>query len=210
MQQPAQQPAFELIETTIDAIRRAYDAKEISARELVQGYLDRIDAFDRNGPTINSIISVNPAALDEADRLDAAFAASGPVGPLHGVPVVLKDQIDAKGMPTTLGSVLFRDYFPDQDAFIVERLKSAGAIILAKATLGELGGGDTHGSLFGSTKNPYALDRTVGGSSGGPAAAIAANLGRCRGWARSVRLDPAAVGVEQHRWHAANGGARKP
>ena len=177
MQQPARQAAFELIETTIDAIRRAYDAKELSARELVQGYLDRIDAFDRNGPTINSIISVNPAALDEADRLDAALAASGPVGPLHGVPVVLKDQIDAKGMPTTLGSVLFRNYFPDRDAFIVERLKSAGAIILAKATLGELGGGDTHGSLFGSTKNPYALDRTVGGSSGGPAAAIAANLG---------------------------------
>jgi Asp-tRNA(Asn)/Glu-tRNA(Gln) amidotransferase A subunit family amidase len=91
------------------------------------------------------------------------------------VPVVLKDQIDAHGMPTTLGSVLFKDYRPDRDAFVVEKLKAAGAIILGKATLGELGGGDTHGSLFGSTRNPYALKRTVGGSSGGPAAALTAN-----------------------------------
>src|SRR4029434_10260260 len=82
----------------------------------------------------------------------------------------------AKGMPTTLGSVLFKNYYPDRDAFVVEKLKRAGAIILAKATLGELGGGDTHGSLFGSTQNPYALDRTVGGSSGGPAASVAANF----------------------------------
>ena len=83
---------------------------------------------------------------------------------------------DAKGMPTTLGSVLFDDYYPDRDAFVVEKLKKAGAIILGKATLGELGGGDTHGSLFGSTRNPYALDRTVGGSSGGSAASVTANF----------------------------------
>ena len=99
------------------------------------------------------------------------------MGPLHGVPVVLKDQIDVAGMATTMGSVLFKDYFPDRDAFVIERLRRAGAVILAKATLGEMGGGDTHGSLFGSTRNPYALDRTVGGSSGGTAAAITANLG---------------------------------
>ena len=90
--------------------------------------------------------------------------------------MVLKDQVDAKGMPTTLGSVLFKNYYPDKDAFVVERLKNAGAIILAKTTLGELGGGDTHGSLFGSTKNPYALDRTVGGSSGGSGASVSANF----------------------------------
>jgi Asp-tRNA(Asn)/Glu-tRNA(Gln) amidotransferase A subunit family amidase len=144
---------------------------------LVQLYLSRIEALDRGGPGINSIITVHPDALREADRLDAAYRTSGPVGPLHGVPVVLKDQIDAAGTPTTLGSVLFRDFYPERDAFVVEKLKQAGAIVLAKATLGELGQGDAHGSLFGSTRNPYDLERTVGGSSGGPAAAMSANLG---------------------------------
>ncbi len=89
---------------------------------------------------------------------------------------MLKDQIDVAGMPTTLGSVLFRDYYPDRDAFVTTKLKEAGAIVLAKVTLGEMAAGDTHGSLFGSTRNPYALDRTVGGSSGGPAASVAANF----------------------------------
>src|SRR5204862_6057717 len=98
------------------------------------------------------------------------------VSPLHGVPIIIKDQADVKGMPTTLGSVLFKNYYPDRDAFVVEKLKNAGAIILAKATLGELGGGDTHGSLFGSTRNPYDIDRTVGGSSGGSAASVSANF----------------------------------
>ena len=168
---------FRLLEATIDEIQAAYQSGALSARELVQLYLNRIDAYDRNEPNINSIITVNPKALEEADRLDAALKSSGPVGPLHGVPVILKDQIDAQGMPTTLGSVVFKDYFPDRDAFVVERLKEAGAIILAKATLGEMGGGDTHGSLFGSTRNPYDLDRTVGGSSGGPAASVSANFG---------------------------------
>jgi hypothetical protein len=81
--------------------------------------------------------------------------------------VIVKDQADVKGMPTTLGSLLFKDYFPDRDSFVAEKLKQAGAVILGKATLGELGGGDTHGSLFGSTRNPYDTERTVGGSSGG-------------------------------------------
>jgi amidase len=139
-------------------------------------YLDRIETFDKKGPAINAIITINSTALEEAGRLDAAYEASGPVGPLHGIPVVLKDQIDAKGMPTTLGSVLFKNYYPDKDAFVVEKLRGAGAIILGKATLGELGGGDTHGSLFGSTRNPYSLDRTVGGSSGGSGASVSANF----------------------------------
>ncbi|MCC7365112.1 MAG: amidase [Dehalococcoidia bacterium] len=99
-----------------------------------------------------------------------------PAGPLHGIPVILKDQMDAKGMPTTLGSVIFKDYFPDRDAFVTTKLREAGAILLAKATLGELGGGDTHGTLFGSTRNPYDLERTAGGSSGGPGAAVSANF----------------------------------
>jgi Asp-tRNA(Asn)/Glu-tRNA(Gln) amidotransferase A subunit family amidase len=139
-------------------------------------YLARIDAYDKKGPGINSVITLYPRALDEADRLDRAFASSGPVGPLHGIPVLLKDQIDAEGMPTTLGSVLFENYQPGRDSFVTRKLKDAGAIVLGKTTLGELGGGDTHGSLFGSTRNPYALDRTVGGSSGGSGASIAANF----------------------------------
>ena len=175
--QPAKSNAsFRILEATIDDIQSAYNSGQLTARQLVQRYLDRIEEYDQKGPTINAIITLNSEALKEADRLDAAFKASGPVGPLHGIPVIIKDQFDAKGMPTTLGSVLFKDYYPDRDAFVTEKLKKAGAIILAKATLGELGGGDTHGSLFGSTRNPYALDRTVGGSSGGTGASVAANF----------------------------------
>ncbi len=168
---------FHLLETTIEDIQRAYKAGVMSARELTQLYLNRIERYDRAGPKINSIITVAPDALSEADRLDAAMRASGPVGPLHGVPIVLKDQMDAAGTPTTLGSILFKDYFPTRDSFVTERLRKAGAIILAKATLGELGGGDTHGSLFGSTRNAYDPERTVGGSSGGPGVAASANFG---------------------------------
>ena len=167
---------FRLLEATIEDIHGAYRAGQLTARQLVQMYLDRIQAYDQKGPALNAIITINAEAFAEADRLDAALKNSGFVGPLHGIPVILKDQADTAGMPTTLGSVLFRDYYPDRDAFVVEKLKKNGAIILAKATLGELGGGDTHGSLFGSTRNPYALDRTVGGSSGGPAASVAANF----------------------------------
>ena len=168
--------SFNLLEATIDDIHSAYKSGQLSARQLVQMYLDRIEAYDKKGPAINAIITMNSRALQEADRLDAAFKSSGFVGPLHGIPIIIKDQADAKGMPTTLGSVLFQNYYPDRDAFVVEKLKKAGAIILAKSTLGELGGGDTHGSLFGSTHNPYALDRTPGGSSGGSGASVAANF----------------------------------
>jgi amidase len=167
---------FKILEATIDGIHSAYQSGHLTCRQLVQVYLDRIEAFDKKGPTINAIITINSTALDEADRLDTACKASGPVGPLQGIPVILKDQIDTKGMPTTLGSVLFKNYHPDKDAFVVEKLRDSGAIILGKATLGELGGGDTHTSLFGSTRNPYALDRTVGGSSGGSAASVSANF----------------------------------
>src|SRR5947209_14368848 len=167
---------FNILETTIDEVGRAYQSGQLTARQLVQLYLDRIEAYDKKGPTINAIITVNPRALEEANRLDAALKTSRFVDPLHRVPIIIKDQADVKGMPTTLGSVLFKNYYPDRDAFVVEKLKNAGAIILAKATLGELGGGDTHGSLFGSTRNPYDPARTVGGSSGGPGVAVSANF----------------------------------
>ena len=167
---------FPLVEATIADIHAAYRKGTLTARQLVQMYLDRIAAYDKAGPAINSVISLNPKALDEADRLDAAFKTSGPVGPLHGIPVLMKDQADVAGMPTTLGSLLFKDFVPRQDCFVAAKLKSAGVIFLGKATLGELGGGDTHGSLFGSTRNVYDLERTAGGSSGGSGASVSANF----------------------------------
>jgi Asp-tRNA(Asn)/Glu-tRNA(Gln) amidotransferase A subunit family amidase len=167
---------FDLLETTIEEVHAAYKSGQLTSRRLVQLYLDRIEAYEKNGPAINSIITLSGKALEDADRLDAAFKQSGFAGPLHGIPIVLKDQFDAAGFPTTLGSILMKDYYPEKDAFAVAKLRQAGAIILAKTTLGEFGGGDAIGSLFGATKNPYGLDRTSGGSSGGTGAAVAANF----------------------------------
>jgi Asp-tRNA(Asn)/Glu-tRNA(Gln) amidotransferase A subunit family amidase len=167
---------FNVLEATIDYIHGAYRSGSLTCRELVAAYLDRIERFDKGGPAINALITVNSAALKEAERLDAAYKASGPVGSLHGIPVIIKDQADVKGMPTTLGSLVFKNYYPDRDSFVAEKLRQAGAVILGKSTLGELGGGDTHGSLFGSTRNPYDPERTVGGSSGGSAASVSANF----------------------------------
>jgi len=167
---------FPIVEATIDQVHAAYKSGKLSSRQLVQGYLDRIHAYDQQGPKLNAVITLNPKALEEADRLDAQYKKSGLVGPLHGVPVLVKDEIDTAGMPTTLGSLVFKDYRPPLDAFVVARLKKAGAIILGKTTLSEFAAGDTYGSLFGATRNPYDLERTVGGSSGGSGAATAANF----------------------------------
>jgi amidase len=168
--------SFRVAETTIADIHAAYRDGSLTARQLVQMYLDRIEAYDKKGPSINSVISLNPEALEAADRLDEALKSSGFVGALHGVPVLIKDQADVAGLPTTLGSVLFKDFVPRRDSFAVAGLKQAGVIVLGKVTLGELGGGDTHGSLFGSTRNVYDLERTAGGSSGGSGASVSANF----------------------------------
>jgi Asp-tRNA(Asn)/Glu-tRNA(Gln) amidotransferase A subunit family amidase len=167
---------FDVVDTTIAAVHAAYRDGTLTARQLVQTYLDRINAYDKRGPTINALISLNPRALEEADRLDAAFRSGGFVGPLHGIPIIMKDQGDVAEMPTTLGSVLFRGHMPGRDCFVAAKLKKAGVIFVAKSTLGELGAGDTHGSLFGSTRNVYDLERTAGGSSGGSGAAVSANF----------------------------------
>jgi Asp-tRNA(Asn)/Glu-tRNA(Gln) amidotransferase A subunit family amidase len=172
----ASSDSFQIVDTTIADIHAAYRSGTLTARQLVEMYFDRIAAYDQQGPAINAIISTNPKALEEADRLDAAFRDTGPVGPLHGIPLIMKDQGDVAEMPTTLGSVLFEGHMPGRDAFVVARLKKAGAIFIAKATLGEMGAGDTHGSLFGSTRNVYDLERTAGGSSGGSGAGVSANF----------------------------------
>lgn len=172
----ASQPKFNVLEATIADIHAAYKAGTLTARQLVQTYLDRITAYDKKGPTINAVISINPKALDEADKLDAALKKGGLVGPFHGIPIIMKDQADVDGLPTTMGSVLFEGHMPGRDCTVAARLKKAGAIFLGKATLGEMGAGDTHGSLFGSTRNVYDLARTAGGSSGGSGAAVSANF----------------------------------
>jgi amidase len=165
---------FEVLEATVDQIHASMKSGKLSTHELVQDYLDRIAAYN---PSINCVISTNKEALADADKLDAAYKATGKFsGPLHGIPVLIKDQVDVANMPTTLGSVLFKDYVPPVDAVVVTKLRKAGAVILGKATLGEFGGGDAFGSLFGVTHNPYDLDRTVGGSSGGSGACVSANF----------------------------------
>ena len=167
---------FQIVEATIDEIHTAFRSGRLTARQLVQGYLDRINAYDKQGPNINSVITINPDAVSEADRLDTAFRSSGLTGPLHGVAILVKDEVDAAGMPTTLGTVVFKDCRPTKDAFVIDKLRKAGAIILGKTTLSEFAAGDTYGSMFGVTRNPYDLDHTVGGSSGGSGAALAANF----------------------------------
>lgn len=168
---------FQVLETTVADVHAAFKAKKLTARQLTQLYLDRIAAYDLKGPAIKCIVNVSPTALAEADKLDAAFAKTGKfVGPLHGIPILVKDEIDTAGMPTTQGTVMFKDYRPPLDAFVVAKLRAAGAIILAKTTLSEFAGGDTYSALTGNSRNPYALDRTVGGSSGGSGGALAANF----------------------------------
>ena len=118
---------FQIVEASIDDIHTAFRSGRLTARQLVQGYLDRINAYDRQGPNINSVITINPDALAEADRLDAAFRTSGLAGPLHGIAILVKDEIDTAGMPTTLGTVVFKDYRPPKDAFVIDKLRKAGA-----------------------------------------------------------------------------------
>ena len=152
-------------------------AGTVTSAQLVDRYLARIEAYDRKGPRINAIIAINPKAREEAAALDRERAARGPRGPLHGIPLVIKDNIDLAGLPTTAGSLAFAALFPAGDAFQVKKLREAGAVILAKTNLQELASGYvTVSSLGGQTKNPYDLTRNPGGSSGGTGAAVAANL----------------------------------
>lgn len=131
---------FSLAETTVSALHAAYLDGRTSCRAVAEWYLRRIEAYDRSGPLLNSIITVAPDVLAQAQTLDDALDENGLIGPLHGVPVLMKDQVDTVGMATALGSVLFHDYVPDRDATVTTRLKAAGAFVLAKTTLGELGG----------------------------------------------------------------------
>lgn len=154
--------ALEIEEASIADIEAAYRDGELTAHQVVAAYLARIDAYDKQGPYINSIINLNPKALEEADKLDAVLKATGkPVGPLHGIPVLIKDCIDAQGMPMTAGFQGWKNYYPPSDAPLVARIKAAGGIILGKASLSEFtnGGGDNINSVLpGFARNPYNPD----------------------------------------------------
>ncbi len=171
--------SFKLEETTISKIHAALHAGEVTCAELVAGYLARIEAYDRSGPTINSIVTVNPHAQDEAARLDAQFSASGQLsGPLHGVPIVVKDQAETAGIMTCFGSIALDGYIPTKDATAIAKLHAAGAIILAKTSMPDFATSwFGYSSKSGTTKNPYDLAHDPGGSSSGTGAAVAANLG---------------------------------
>ena len=167
---------FELVEASVEQVHDAMRGGRLTCRVLVEGYLARIDAYDRAGPGLNAVQTVNPRALAEADSLDALMRSAGMAGPLHCVPVLLKDQVETRDMPTTYGSALFADFVPERDATIVGRLEGAGAIILAKTNMGEFASRYV-GSAFGIIRNAYDPGRNPSGSSGGTAAGVAASFG---------------------------------
>ena len=178
-QQPKATGSFVPEEATITETVAALAAGRVTCVQVVQSYLNRIQAYDRQGPALNAIITVNPKALDTAAEMDRLYLANeSALQALHCIPVILKDNYDTADLPTTGGSLALAESVPLQDAFIVKKLREAGALILAKANLTELArGGTTVSSLGGQTKNPYDLTRTPGGSSGGTGAAIAASFG---------------------------------
>lgn len=189
--------ALDVTSATIADLNAAFSAGTLTSERLTQAYLARIDAYDKKGPTINAVITLNPKALDEARRLDAERKAGKVRGPLHGIPVLLKDNVDTFDLQTTAGSQLLEGWVPPDDAFIAKKLRDGGAIILAKVNLSEWAGsgGSVSGahdpevlkagtvpngfsSAGGQTRNPHDLERGPSGSSGGTGAAIAAAFGQ--------------------------------
>ncbi len=170
--------SFVIEETTIAKVHEAMKNGTLTCRQLVEGYLARIEAYDQKGPQLNGVIYVNPKALEEADALDELLNTKGLTGSLHGIPVLLKDNVDTADMPTTGGSASLKGFTPEDDAFITQKFRQAGALILAKVNLHEFAiWGETISSILGQTLNPYDLTRTPGGSSGGTGATVAANFG---------------------------------
>ena len=205
---------FVLEEATVDSIHAAFRNGTLTCAALVKGYLDRIAAYDRQGPALRALINLNPDALAAAARLDAQYQKNpGLLGPLHGIPVLLKDNYHTADMPTTAASIAMKDWQPAADAFTVAKMREAGALILGKTSLTEFArGGMSLSSLGGQVRNPYDLTRTPGGSSGGTGAAIAANfavLGTGSDTGQSIRSPASAcslVGVRPTRGLVSRGG----
>src|ERR1700730_2131991 len=194
--------AFDLEEATIADLQQRMESGRESARSLVEKYLARAEAIDRSGPALRAVIEINPDAIAIADGLDAERKSRGPRGPLHGIPILLKDNVaTADRMMTTAGSLALAGTKPPKDAFIVERLREAGVVILGKTNLSEWANfRSTHSSSGwsgrgGQTRNPYALDRSPSGSSSGSGAAIAANLAAAE---RRTRTDAPTLAASSH------------
>ena len=166
-----------LLEASIESIQQAMNSGSLTAVQLTQYYLDRIAAYDQQGPGLNSIRVLNDDALKQAAALDDERSRQGARSMLHGIPILVKDNYETKGMPTTVGSLLFKGFAPDRDAHLVSKLKNAGALLLGKTNMQEFAYGITNvGSIHGFTRNPYDPTRNPGGSSGGTGAAVAANF----------------------------------
>lgn len=168
------QRAIDLDAATITELNAAFDAGTLSAVQLVSRYLARIAAYDRQGAAIHAVVTLNPRALETARALDAERKANGKRSLLHGIPFVLKDNYDTRDMPTTGGSVLLEGYVPARDAVLVQKLRDAGAIVLAKVNMSEFASSGAYSSLGGQTRNPHDVAYSPGGSSGGTGAAVAA------------------------------------
>jgi amidase len=166
--------SIDLESATIADINAAFKAGTLTAEQLVQMCLDRIQSYDRAGPSLHAVMLINPKAVETARALDAERKAKGPRSPLHGIPVVLKDNYNTADMPTTGGSVLLEGSIPPADAFIVNKLRDAGAVVLAKLNMSEFASAGAHSSLGGQSLNPHDLARSPAGSSGGTGVAIAA------------------------------------
>ena len=195
---------FELDEITISELQDGMKSGKFTARSLVEKYTSRIDEIDKRGPAVNAMIELNPDALSIAEALDQERKAKGARGPLHGIPVLIKDNIDtADRMMTTAGSLALVGSKPPKDSFVAQRLRAAGAVILGKTNLSEWANIRSSHSTSGwsgrggLTKNPYALDRNPCGSSSGTGAGISANLAQLelalrptgRSSARRLRTD---------------------
>jgi amidase len=170
----AARKAVDLDSATVADLNAAFKAGTLTSERLVQLSIARIEAYDRKGPNLRAVLTLNPKALDTARALDTERKSKGPRSPLHGIPVVLKDNFDTFDLPTTGGSVLLEGSLPPDDAFVVKKLRDAGSIILAKVNLSEFASGGAFSSLGGQTRNPHDPTRSPSGSSGGTGVAIAA------------------------------------
>ncbi|WP_219835636.1 amidase family protein [Paenibacillus sp. R14(2021)] len=175
----AKEQGFDPFEKSIDQIYEALVSGQTTSEQLVDYYLARIAAYDKTGPRVNAIITVNDKAVELAKQLDAERKATGPRSKLHGIPIVVKDNYDVVGMPTTAGSVALKSSYPAKNAFAVQKLIDAGAIVIAKTNMSEFAasyGRLGYSSLGGLTLNPYNLNRDASGSSSGSAAAVASDF----------------------------------
>src|SRR5688572_11209705 len=174
----AQAPSFEVVEASISGVHAAFGAKTLTCRALVTAYLARIDAYDKQGPSLNAVVIKNPDVLAQADEKDRQFQQRGLTGPLHCIPMVVKDNFETIGLQSANGSKSLEGFVSDKDAFQVARIKAAGALVIAKTNMAEFAFSpqETLSSIQGHTTNPYALDRVPAGSSGGTAASVAASF----------------------------------